>query len=231
LNRVLIVDDDETLTEPLAHNLRREGFEPTIVGDGAAALAEFDRAGTDAVLLEMMLPDISGTDVCRQLNRYRPRVPIIMVTSCTDEIDKLLGFDIGVDDYVTKPYSTRELTARIRAILRRRGQIVGLHRPEMVLAVGPVWMDVSRHEVTVRGEPCELPPKEFRILEQLLRKKGCVLTKDQIFGLVWGSHYVGVGDGSTVKTHIKRLRHRIEADPFNPRHVLTVRGFGFKFEG
>ena len=230
MNRVLIVDDDEALTEPLAHHLGREGFEPTIVGDGAAALAEFDRAGTDTVLLEMMLPDISGTDVCKQL-RSRSRVPILMVTSCTDEIDKLLGFDIGVDDYVTKPYSTRELTARIRAILRRRGQIVGLHRTATVLEVGPVWMDVSRHVTTVHGEPLALPPKEFQILEHLLRNKGRVLTKDQILEQVWGSHYVGVGDGSTVKTHIKRLRHKIEADPFNPRHVLTVRGFGFKFEG
>lgn len=230
MNRVLIVDDDPALTEPLAHHLGREGFEPTIVGDGASALAEFDRAGTDAVLLEMMLPDISGTDVCKQL-RSRSRVPIIMVTTCTDEIDKLLGFEIGADDYVTKPYSTRELTARIRTILRRRGQIVGLHRPETVLEVGPVWMDVSRHVMTVHGEPRALPPKEFRILEHLLRNKGRVLTKDQILERVWGASYVGVGDGSTVKTHIKRLRQKIEADPFNPRHLLTVRGFGFKFEG
>jgi two-component system response regulator RegX3 len=230
LNRVLIVDDDSALTEPLAHHLRREGFEPTIVGDGAAALAEYDRAGTDAVLLEMMLPDISGADVCKQL-RSRSRVPIIMVTSCTDEIDKLLGFEIGADDYVTKPYSTRELTARIRTILRRRGQIPGLTHPQMVLEVGPVWMDVSRHEVTLRGEPLALPPKEFRILEHLLRNKGRVLTRDQILERVWGADYVGVGDGKTVNTHIKMLRQRIEADPFNPRHVLTVRAFGFKFEG
>ena len=230
MNRVLIVDDDSALTEPLANHLRREGFEPTIVGDGAAALAEYDSAGTDAVLLEMMLPDISGTDVCKQL-RSRSRVPIIMVTSCTDEIDKLLGFEIGADDYVTKPYSTRELTARIRSILRRKGQIPGLTQPQMVLEVGPVWMDVSRHEVSVRGEPLALPPKEFRILEHLLRNKGRVLTKDQILELVWGSQYVGVGDGKTVNTHIKLLRQRIEKDPYNPQHVLTVRAFGFKFEG
>ena len=152
MNRVLIVDDDSALTEPLAHHLRREGFEPTIAGDGAAALIEFDRAGTDAVLLEMMLPDISGTDVCKQI-RSRSHIPIIMVTSFTDEIDKLLGFEIGADDYVTKPYSTRELTARIRAILRRKGQIPGLTPPQMVLEVGPVRMDVPRHVVTVRGEP------------------------------------------------------------------------------
>jgi two-component system response regulator RegX3 len=230
LNRVLIVDDNSVLTEPLAHHLRCEGFEPTIVGDGASALAEFDRAGTDAVLLEMMLPDISGTDVCKQL-RSRSRVPIIMVTSCSDEIDKLLGFEIGADDYVTKPYSTRELTARIRAILRRKGQIPGLTNPQMVLEVGPVWMDVARHVVTVRGEPLTLPPKEFRILEHLLRNKGRVLTKDQILERVWGSDYVGIGDGKTINTHIKLLRQRIEKDPYNPIHVLTVRAFGFKFEG
>ena len=230
MNRVLIVDDDSALTEPLAHHLRREGFEPTIAGDGAAALIEFDRAGTDAVLLEMMLPDISGTDVCKQI-RSRSHIPIIMVTSFTDEIDKLLGFEIGADDYVTKPYSTRELTARIRAILRRKGQIPGLTPPQMVLEVGPVRMDVPRHVVTVRGEPLALPPKEFRILEHLLRNKGRVLTKDQILERVWGSQYVGVGDGKTVNTHMKLLRHRIEVDPYHPQHVLTVRGFGFKFEG
>jgi two-component system response regulator RegX3 len=227
MTSVLIVEDEESLADPLAFLLRKEGFEATVVTDGPAALAEFDRAGADIVLLDLMLPGMSGTEVCKQL-RARSSVPVIMVTARDSEIDKVVGLELGADDYVTKPYSARELIARIRAVLRRGGDDdsgVG----DGVLEAGPVRMDVERHVVSVNGEPITLPLKEFDLLEYLMRNTGRVLTRGQLIDRVWGADYVG--DTKTLDVHVKRLRSKIEADPANPVHLLTVRGLGYKLEG
>lgn len=227
MTSVLIVEDEESLADPLAFLLRREGFEATVVADGASALAEFDRAGADIVLLDLMLPGMSGTDVCKQL-RARSSVPVIMVTARDSEIDKVVGLELGADDYVTKPYSARELIARIRAVLRRGGDddpVVD----DSVLESGPVRMDVERHVVSVNGEPITLPLKEFDLLEYLMRNSGRVLTRGQLIDRVWGADYVG--DTKTLDVHVKRLRSKIEADPANPVHLVTVRGLGYKLEG
>ncbi|HLR99499.1 response regulator transcription factor [Mycolicibacillus parakoreensis] len=227
MTRVLIVEDEESLADPLAFLLRKEGFEVLIVNDGQTALAEFDRVGADIVLLDLMLPGMSGTEVCKQL-RARSGVPVIMVTARDSEIDKVVGLELGADDYVTKPYSSRELIARIRAVLRRGGEDdagVG----EGVLESGPVRMDVERHIVTVEGEQITLPLKEFDLLEYLMRNSGRVLTRGQLIDRVWGADYVG--DTKTLDVHVKRLRSKIEADPANPVHLLTVRGLGYKLEG
>jgi two-component system response regulator RegX3 len=221
---VLIVEDEESLADPLAFLLRKEGFEATVVTDGRSALAEFDRAGADIVLLDLMLPGMSGTDVCKQL-RSRSSVPVIMVTARDSEIDKVVGLELGADDYVTKPYSARELIARIRAVLRRRGEDDS-EVVEGVLECGPVRMDVERHLVTVNGESITLPLKEFDLLEYLMRNSGRVVTRVQLIDRVWGSDYVG--DTKTLDVHVKRLRSKIEADPANPVHLLTVRGLGYK---
>src|SRR5438270_6742033 len=228
MTSVLIVEDEESLADPLAFLLRKEGFEATVVTDGQAALAEFERAGADIVLLDLMLPGISGTDVCKQL-RARSSVPVIMVTARDSEIDKVVGLELGADDYVTKPYSARELIARIRAVLRRGGEPGA--DPELqpqVLAAGPVRMDVERHVVTVSGGEVPLPLKEFDLLEYLLRNVGRVLTRGQLIDRVWGADYVG--DTKTLDVHVKRLRSKIEPDPSAPRHLVTVRGLGYKFE-
>ncbi|MFM9033875.1 MAG: response regulator [Mycobacterium sp.] len=224
--RVLVVEDEESLADPLAFLLRKEGFETTVVQDGAAALAEFDRTGADIVLLDLMLPGMSGTEVCKQL-RARSSVPVIMVTARDSEIDKVVGLELGADDYVTKPYSARELIARIRAVLRRgsEGDDVG----DTVLEAGPVRMDIERHTVSVGGEQISLPLKEFDLLEFLMRNKGRVLTRGQLIDRVWGSDYVG--DTKTLDVHVKRLRSKIEEDPANPMRLLTVRGLGYKLEG
>ena len=229
MTSVLIVEDEESLADPLAFLLRKEGFEATVVTDGPSALAEFDRAGADIVLLDLMLPGMSGTDVCKQL-RSRSGVPVIMVTARDSEIDKVVGLELGADDYVTKPYSARELIARIRAVLRRGGAadededaVIG------VVEVGPVRMDVQRHTVTVAGDEVTLPLKEFDLLEYLLRNSGRVLTRSQLIDRVWGADYVG--DTKTLDVHVKRLRSKIEADPANPVHLVTVRGLGYKLEG
>ncbi len=228
VTRVLIVEDEESLADPLAFLLRKEGFEATIVGDGPSALAEFDRAGADIVLLDLMLPGMSGTDVCKQL-RSRSGVPVIMVTARDSEIDKVVGLELGADDYVTKPYSARELIARIRAVLRRGAEAeVESGQPDGVLEAGPVRMDVDRHVVQVNGEPISLPLKEFDLLEYLLRNSGRVLTRGQLIDRVWGADYVG--DTKTLDVHVKRLRSKIEADPARPQHLLTVRGLGYKLE-
>ncbi len=227
MTRVLIVEDEESLADPLAFLLRKEGFEATVAADGPSALAEFDRSGADIVLLDLMLPGMSGTDVCRQL-RARSGVPVIMVTARDSEIDKVLGLELGADDYVTKPYSARELIARIRAVLRRLGEGddgVG----DSILEAGPVRMDVERHVVSVHGEQVPLPLKEFDLLEYLMRNKGRVLTRGQLIDRVWGADYVG--DTKTLDVHVKRLRSKIEADPGNPVHIVTVRGLGYKLEG
>ena len=225
MTRILMVEDEESLSDPLAYLLGKEGFEVTVVADGLSAVSEFERAGADLVLLDLMLPEQSGTEVCKQI-REQSTVPIIMLTAKDAEIDKVLGLELGADDYVTKPYSARELVARIRAVLRRRAE------PEELItatvAAGPVRMDVERHVVSVAGEAVTMPLKEFELLEMLLRNAGRVLTRGQLIDRVWGSDYVG--DTKTLDVHIKRLRSKVEPDPSQPRHIVTVRGLGYKFE-
>ena len=228
MTSVLIVEDEESLADPLAFLLRKEGFEATVVADGPTALAEFDRAGADIVLLDLMLPGMSGTDVCKQL-RAKSSVPVIMVTARDSEIDKVVGLELGADDYVTKPYSARELIARIRAVLRRGADADDNAAIDGVLESGPVRMDVERHVVSVNGDPITLPLKEFDLLEYLMRNSGRVLTRGQLIDRVWGADYVG--DTKTLDVHVKRLRSKIEADPANPVHLVTVRGLGYKLEG
>jgi len=225
VTRILIVEDEPALSEPLAFLLEREGYEPTIVADGPAALAEFDRNGTDLVLLDLMLPGLSGTEVCREL-RSRSSVPIIMVTAKDSEIDIVVGLELGADDYVTKPYSTRELLARIRAILRRR--VEDDDEREAMLEAGTVRMDIERHTVMVEGRETPMPLKEFELLEVLLRNSGRVLTRGQLIDRVWGADYYG--DTKTLDVHIKRIRSRIEKSPSEPTMLVTVRGLGYRFE-
>jgi len=228
MTSVLIIEDEESLADPLAFLLRKEGFEATVVTDGQTALAEFDRSGADIVLLDLMLPGMSGTDVCKQL-RNRSGVPVIMVTARDSEIDKVVGLELGADDYVTKPYSARELIARIRAVLRRgTGEEVEIISENGVLEAGPVRMDVERHTVLVDGAAVTLPLKEFDLLEYLLRNSGRVLTRGQLIDRVWGADYVG--DTKTLDVHVKRLRSKIESDPARPEHLITVRGLGYKLE-
>ena len=228
MTSVLIVEDEESLADPLAFLLRKEGFEATVVADGPSALAEFERSGADIVLLDLMLPGMSGTDVCKQL-RLRSSVPVIMVTARDSEIDKVVGLELGADDYVTKPYSARELIARILAVLRRGADAEDPGNTDGVLEAGPVRMDVERHVVSVNGAPITLPLKEFDLLEYLMRNSGRVLTRGQLIDRVWGADYVG--DTKTLDVHVKRLRSKIEADPANPVHLVTVRGLGYKLEG
>jgi two-component system response regulator RegX3 len=224
---VLIVEDEESFADPLAFLLRKEGFTAAVAGTGQQALDEFDRNGADIVLLDLMLPGMSGTDVCKAL-RQRSAVPVIMVTARDSEIDKVVGLELGADDYVTKPYSARELIARVRAVLRRGGEAADGELLPQVLAAGRVRMDVERHVVTVDGEEIPLPLKEFDLLEYLLRNVGRVLTRGQLIDRVWGADYVG--DTKTLDVHVKRLRSKIEPDPSSPRHLVTVRGLGYKFE-
>ena len=225
MTRILVVEDEESLSDPLSYMLRKEGFEVALAETGPAALEEFDRRGADLVLLDLMLPGLSGTEVCRAL-RSRSTVPVIMLTAKDSEVDKVVGLELGADDYVTKPYSARELVARIRAVLRRHGE-----PDELVTATieaGPVRLDVDRHVVSVGGEPVSMPLKEFELLELLLRNAGRVLTRGQLIDRVWGSDYVG--DTKTLDVHVKRLRAKVEPDPGAPRHIVTVRGLGYKFE-
>jgi two-component system response regulator RegX3 len=222
----LVVEDEESFSDALGYMLRREGFEVAMAATGPGGIEEFDRAGADLVLLDLMLPGLSGLEVCRQL-RQRSDVPVIMLTAKDAEVDKVVGLEIGADDYVTKPFSARELVARIRAVLRRRG-----HEPDdpvsAVLESGPVRMDVDRHVVSVNSETVPMPLKEFELLELLLRNAGRVLTRGQLIDRIWGSDYVG--DTKTLDVHVKRLRAKIEPAPSSPRHLLTVRGLGYKFE-
>ena len=226
MTRVLVVEDEESFSDALSYMLRREGFDAVVAETGPQALAEFDRAGADIVLLDLMLPGLPGTEVCRQL-RSRSSVPIIMLTAKDAEIDKVVGLELGADDYVTKPDSARELVARIRAVLRRNG---GDADPpsEGVLEAGPVRMDVERHTVSVDGVQVALPLKEFDLLELLLRNAGRVLTRGQLIDRVWGADYVG--DTKTLDVHVKRLRAKLEPDPATPKYLLTVRGLGYKLE-
>jgi two-component system response regulator RegX3 len=225
VTHVLVVEDEPSFSEPLTFMLKREGYDVTVAETGPAALTEFDRVGPDLVLLDLMLPGMSGTEVCRVL-RAKSNVPVIMLTARDGEIDKVVGLELGADDYVTKPFSSRELLARIRAVLRRRGDDDELLPG--VLEVGPIRLDVDRHIVTVNGAVTQLPLKEFDLLEVLLRNAGRVLTRGQLIDRVWGASYVG--DTKTVDVHVKRLRTKIEPDPANPRYVTTVRGLGYKFE-
>jgi two-component system response regulator RegX3 len=225
MTKVLVVEDEESFSEALSYMLRREGYEVVVAADGAEALASFDRSGADLVLLDLMLPRLAGTDVCRAL-RQRSAVPIIIVTARDSEVDTVVGLELGADDYVTKPFSSRELVARIRAVLRRGGDVED--HTVQTLEAGPVRMDVERHAVSVDGASVSLPLKEFDLLELLLRNAGRVLTRGQLIDRVWGADYVG--DTKTLDVHIKRLRGKIEADPANPKHLLTVRGLGYKFE-
>ncbi|QGF23987.1 response regulator transcription factor [Raineyella fluvialis] len=225
MTRVLVIEDEESYREALSYMLRKEGFDVVEAPDGTEGLAEFDRGGADIVLLDLMMPGISGTEVCRQL-RLQSSVPVIMVTARDTEVDKVVGLELGADDYVTKPFSQRELLARIRAVLRR-GQEVELV-PD-VIESGGVRMDVERHEVAVNGEPVRLALKEFELLEMLLRNAGRVMTRGQLIDRVWGADYVG--DTKTLDVHVKRLRAKIEENPARPVHLVTVRGLGYKFEG
>ena len=227
MTRVLVVEDEESFSDALSYMLRREGFDAVVAGTGPDALAEFDRSGADIVLLDLMLPGLPGTEVCRAL-RTRSNVPIIMLTAKDGEIDKVVGLELGADDYVTKPYSARELVARIRAVLRRRVDAAEAPPGDGVLEAGRVRMDVERHVVAVDGDPVPLPLKEFDLLEYLLRNAGRVLTRGQLIDRVWGSDYVG--DTKTLDVHVKRLRAKLEPDPANPTYLLTVRGLGYKLE-
>jgi two-component system response regulator RegX3 len=225
MTRILVVEDEESLSDPLSYMLQKEGFEVSLAATGPDAIDAFDRQGADLVLLDLMLPGLSGTEVCRAL-RARSSVPVIMLTAKDSEVDKVVGLELGADDYVTKPYSGRELVARIRAVLRRRGE------PEELVAAtveaGPVRLDVDRHVVSVDGTTVPMPLKEFELLELLLRNAGRVLTRGQLIDRVWGSDYVG--DTKTLDVHVKRLRAKVEPDPSAPRHIVTVRGLGYKFE-
>ena len=226
MSKILIVEDEEALSDPLAFLLGREGFQTIVVDSGLDALPVFDREGADLVLLDVMLPGMSGMEVCRKL-REVSSVPIIMLTAKDSELDKVLGLELGADDYVTKPYSARELIARIRAVLRRRSAETDF-TTEPVLQGGPVRMDIDRHVVTVNGEEISMPLKEFELLEILLRNVGRVMTRGQLIERVWGADYVG--DTKTLDVHIKRLRSKIEPDSSAPQYVVTVRGLGYKFE-
>jgi two-component system response regulator RegX3 len=234
VTRILVVEDEESYRDPLTYQLTREGFEVVAASNGVDALAAYDDGGADLVLLDLMLPGLSGTEVCREL-RQRGDVPVIMLTAKDSEIDKVVGLELGADDYVTKPYSFRELLARMRAVMRRRARVSagaasGGHDGggDAVLEAGPVRMDVERHSVTVGGHAVSLPLKEFDLLELLLRNAGRVLTRGQLIDRVWGADYVG--DTKTLDVHVKRLRAKLEPDPANPTYLLTVRGLGYKLE-
>ena len=231
MTRVLVVEDEESYSDALAYMLRKEGYEVAIAADGNAALAEFDRNGADIVLLDLMLPGLPGTEVCRQI-RQTSSVPVIMVSAKDDEVDKVVGLELGADDYVTKPYRLRELVARMRALLRRvppAPAAPALDDRDLAYEVGDVLLDADRHEVVIRGDKVALPLKEFELLEMLLRNAGRVMTRGQLIDRIWGADYVG--DTKTLDVHVKRLRTKIEADPGNPRYLVTVRGLGYKFEG
>jgi two-component system response regulator RegX3 len=225
---VLVVDDEQSYRDALRIALEREGFRVEVAADGAEAIARFEAVRPALVLLDVMLPRISGIDVCREL-RSRSQVPIIMVTARNAEIDAVVGLEVGADDYVTKPFRLRELVARVRAALRRgRGDDTGVTQPDEVLEVGDVRLDAARHEVAVRGERVALPLKEFELLELLLANAGRVLTRDVLIDRVWGPNYYG--DTKTLDVHVKRLRAKVEDDPGHPARIVTVRGVGYRYE-
>ena len=225
MTRVLVVEDEESFRDALQFMLSREGFDVVLAADGAEGMKQFDAKNPDIVLLDLMLPEVSGTEVCKYI-RTKSNVPVIMLTAKDTEIDKVVGLELGADDYVTKPFSTRELLARIKAVLRRGSDLDS----ESVGAVegGPIRMDVERHALSVNGEAVAMPLKEFELLEFLMRNSGRVLTRGQLMDRVWGSDYVG--DGKTLDVHVKRIRSKIEPDPANPVYLTTVRGFAYRFE-
>jgi two-component system, OmpR family, response regulator RegX3 len=228
--RVLVVEDEESYVEALQAALTSEGFQVDVATDGVAALEQFERAEPDVVLLDVMLPRLSGIEVCRQL-RSRSRVPIIMVTARADEIDTVVGLEVGADDYVTKPYRVRELIARTRAVLRRAAADAAPTTAldgDDVLEDGDLRLDLSRHELTVAGRSVHLPLKEFELLELLMDNPGRVVTRETLLDRIWGYDYVG--DTKTLDVHVKRLRSKIEDDPSNPTRITTVRGVGYRFE-
>ena len=225
MTRILLVEDEIALSDPLSFLLEREGYEVEVAVDGPSAIEAFDRSGADLLLLDLMLPGLPGTEVCREI-RTRSTVPIIMLTAKDSEIDIVVGLELGADDYVTKPYSTRELLARIRAVLRRRIEVEDFD--EAVLEGGRVRMDVDRHTVEVDGAAVPMPLKEFELLELLMRNPGRVLTRGQLIDRVWGSDYFG--DTKTLDVHIKRIRSKIEQQPSEPVQLVTVRGLGYRFE-
>jgi two-component system response regulator RegX3 len=225
VTRILLVEDEESFSDPLSYLLEKEGYDVTVAADGLVAIAEFERTGADQVLLDLMQPGASGTEVCRQL-RSKSNVPIIMLTAKDSEIDKVVGLELGADDYVTKPYSSRELLARVRAVLRRNADQADLM--DSVIEAGGVRIDVDRHVASVRGEEVSLPLKEFELLEMLVRNAGRVMTRGQLIDRIWGQDYVG--DTKTLDVHIKRLRAKVETEPSTPRLLVTVRGLGYKFE-
>ncbi|BDS49424.1 response regulator transcription factor [Rhodoluna sp. KAS3] len=227
MTTVLVVEDEQSLRDPLVYLLTKEGFEIVEAADGNEALEKFASNNIDLILLDLMLPGVNGNEVCRVI-RQSSQVPIIMLTAKDTEIDKVVGLEIGADDYVTKPYSTRELLARMKAVLRRNSDAGEVVKAAGLLEAGPVRMDVDRHQVFVNGEKIAMPLKEFELLELLLENVNRVLTRGQIIDRVWGSNYFG--DTKTLDVHVKRLRSKIEDDPARPAHILTVRGLGYKFE-
>jgi two-component system response regulator RegX3 len=224
--KILVVEDEESLADSVRYNLEREGYSVSVATDGRRALERFRADGASLVILDLMLPEVSGLDVCRTI-RSESDVPIIMVTAKDSEADKVTGLELGADDYVTKPFSMRELVSRVRANLRRARPAEAPRSTDEVLAGGPVRLDVARHEVVVRGGSVSLPPKEFELLETFLRRKGRLLTRDFLIEEVWGADYYG--DTRTLDVHVKRLRRKLEADPHHPQHLVTVRGLGYKF--
>ena len=226
MSGILVVEDEQSFSDALSFMLRKEGFDVAVADDGQVAVETFERDGADLVLLDIMLPGMSGTEVCRRI-RMTSQVPIIMVTAKDSEIDKVVGLELGADDYVTKPFSSRELVARIRAVMRRRTAEPG-SKSDVTLSAGNIEMDVERHVVTVDGETVKLPLKEFELLEVLMRNAGRVLTRGQLIDRVWGSDYVG--DTKTLDVHVKRQRSKIEPEPAEPTVLVTVRGLGYKLE-
>jgi len=227
MTRILVVEDEESYRAPLTYQLKKEGYEVISATTGDEGLDIFRRSGADLVLLDLMLPGMSGTDVCREIRR-ESSVPIIMVTAKDSEIDKVLGLEFGADDYVTKPYSSRELIARIRAVLRRHSVDTEEIVDETVLSTSRIMMDIDRHRVEIDGETVSFPLREFELLEVLLRNAGRVMTRSQLIDRVWGADYVG--DTKTLDVHIKRLRAKVEKDPANPATIITVRGLGYRLE-
>jgi len=225
VTKILVVEDEESFREAMEFMLRKEGYEVLLADDGEVAVDLFERKGADLILLDLMLPGLSGVDVCRRI-RVSSQVPIIMVTAKDSEVDKVVGLEIGADDYVTKPFSSRELLARIKAVLRRSSEL-GLE-DSRAFESGPVRIDVDRHLVSVNGNPVSLPLKEFELLKLLISNAGRVLTRTQLIDRVWGSDYVG--DTKTLDVHVKRLRSKIEPDPAHPKYLVTVRGLGYKYE-
>ena len=227
MTKVLVVEDEQSLREPLVYLLQKEGYEVIEAEDGNQALDKFASLGADLILLDLMLPGVSGNEVCRQI-RQHSAVPIIMLTAKDSEIDKVVGLELGADDYVTKPYSTRELLARMKAILRRLADPAPVVAADGIIEAGPVRLDSERHVVTVQGNKVAMPLKEFELLELLMENINRVLTRGQIIDRVWGPNYFG--DTKTLDVHVKRIRSKIEDDPARPVHLLTVRGLGYKFE-